>query len=120
MSKLLPCPSCPWRVDKDASAIPNYVQKKAEGLLNTVGEEDAMRPIMACHNSTDRKMVACKGYLAREGWRNITVRLLLIKGQIENPSSVLAACEENGVELETDYPTVLQKLTDSYCGVSHG
>jgi hypothetical protein len=92
--------------------IPNYVHEKACGLLNTVGDGDAFRPIMACHGSGD-VMVACKGYLAREGWNNLNVRVMLIQGQIENPGEVADACDEYGVELETDYPTVLAKLGNS-------
>src|SRR6185312_8737070 len=94
--KLLPCPTCPWRVDQDASVIPGYVQEKAEGLLNTVGPGDGFRQIMACHNSTDKKMIACKGYLAREGWSNINVRLMLARGQIDSPGEVADACEAHG------------------------
>jgi Family of unknown function (DUF6283) len=108
---LLPCKTCPWRVDQDASVIPGYCQSKAEGLLGTVGRGDDFRPIMACHNSSDKKMIACKGYLAQEGWSNINVRLLLAKGMIENPAAVADACYEDGVELEPDYATVLEKLS---------
>lgn len=108
---LLPCPTCPWRVDQDASVIPGYCQDKAEGLLETVGKDDGFRQIMACHNSKDKRMIACKGYLAREGWSNINVRLLLMRGQIENPDDVLYACETVGVELEPNYETVLEKLS---------
>jgi len=82
-------------------------------MLNTVGEGDDFRPIMACHNSTDTDSIACKGYLAREGWSNINVRLLLRQGEIENPSMVLQSCERNNIELEPDYPTVLAKISAS-------
>jgi hypothetical protein len=85
-------------------------------LLNTVGDEDGFRPIMACHGSTDRNERACKGYLAREGWRNINVRILLARGQIESPSAVAEACEARGVELEPHYPAVLEKLARSRSG----
>lgn len=114
---LLPCKTCPWRVDSDVWAIPGYVPEKAAGLLRTasMGEGDAFRPIMACHNSTDDKMHTCKGYLAREGWSNLNVRLLLSRGQIENPSAVLEACETHTVTLEPDYPTVLEKLSNDFC-----
>jgi hypothetical protein len=107
---LLPCKTCPWRVDMDATTIPGYDHGKAKNLMNTVGEGDAFRPIMACHNSTDDNVYACKGYLAREGWSNINVRLLLAKRQIENPSEVEDACNLHGVELDPNYPTVLAKL----------
>lgn len=108
---LLPCPTCPWRVDQDASVIPEYVQEKAEGLLCTVGRGDAFRQIMACHNSTDKKMIPCKGYLAREGYSNLNVRLLAIKGEVPNPAACANACEDGGIELEPDYETVLEKLS---------
>jgi len=49
-------------------------------------------------------------YLAREGWSNLNVRILLAKGQIENPSAVLHVCENHAVQLEPDYPAVLDKL----------
>lgn len=108
----LPCKTCPWRIGSDVSAIPGYNQEKAVGLLRTAsaGNGDGLRPIMACHNSTDENMHACKGYLAREGWSNINVRILLAEDRISNPSRVLEACEMEGVQLEPDYPAVLKKL----------
>mgnify|MGYP001483031483 CR=1 FL=1 len=111
--KLLPCTTCPWRTDKDATSIPQYIQEKAEWLLNTVGKSDDLRPIMACHGSMNVNMRACNGYLAREGWSNINVRILLAQGKIANPDKVADVCEANGIELEPDYPTVLEKLTAS-------
>lgn len=110
---LLPCKTCPWRVNRDATTIPRYDPDMAEALLNTVGEGDAFRPIMACHCSPDAEPRACNGYLARAGWSNINVRLLLLHGRIHNPASVLEACEEAGIELEPDYPTVVEKLRRS-------
>jgi hypothetical protein len=112
---LLPCKSCPWRVDSDVSSIPGYDQQKAVGLLRTAsaGNGDAFRPIMACHNSTETKMHACKGYLAREGWSNLNVRILLSKGQMLNPTAVFHACETHGVQLEPNYPAVLEKLASA-------
>lgn len=79
--------------------------------MNTVGAGDAFRPIMACHGSTDDNMKACNGYLAMEGWSNLNVRMLLLKREIPNPSAVKEACVKAGIELETDYPTVLAKLS---------
>jgi hypothetical protein len=110
---LLPCATCPWRAGKDASTIPRYEHEKACGLMNSVGEGDAFRPIMACHHSTDGQIRTCRGYLARAGWSNINVRVLLSRGQIKDPSDVFAACEKHGVQLEPDYPTVLAKLEAS-------
>lgn len=98
---LLPCKTCPWRVDTDVWAIPGYAPDKAARLVRTasLGEGDAFQPIMACHNSTDSKMYACKGYLAQEGWNNLNVRLLLARGNIDNPAAVLEACEHAGLSL---------------------
>lgn len=110
---LLPCATCPFRVDQDASVIPNYRHDKACNLINTVGEDDAFRPIMACHGSTEESPRACNGYLARHGWENINVRVLLAQGKINSPQAVLEACADRGIELEPDYPTVLAKLERS-------
>jgi hypothetical protein len=110
---LLPCATCPWRVDQNASVIPRYNHKKACGLMNTVGDSDALREIMACHRSTEDEPRACNGYLAREGWSNLNVRILLFRGQLPSPSAVLDACEAAGIELHPDYPSVLQKLKES-------
>ncbi len=111
---LLPCASCPWRVNQDASAIPNYNHKLACGLLKTAasasGGEDGFRKIMACHGSSEDNMRACNGYLAREGYSNINVRLLLARNAINHPDAVLDACEAAGIELHADYPAVLRKL----------
>jgi hypothetical protein len=38
---------------------------------------------------------------------------MLARKQIENPTEVEDACSVAGVELETDYPAVLAKLTRS-------
>lgn len=110
---LLPCASCPWRSDQDASTIPGFNTALAMGLLRTVGQGDAFRPIMACHHSREGKPTACKGYLARHGWSNLNVRLLLSQGAIEHPDAVLDACAAEGIELEPDYQTVLLKLLKS-------
>lgn len=110
---LLPCPSCPWRIEQDSKSIPGYDHEKACGLLDTVGPEDGFRQIMACHYSTEAEMKACRGYLAIEGWKNINVRLLLAKGKIDPPDEVLRACEDAGVKLHPNYPAVLRKLTRS-------
>lgn len=56
----------------------------------------------------------CLGYLAREGWSNINVRLLLAKRIIDQtPDQTLDACEAAGIELHGNYPEVLKKLARS-------
>jgi len=98
-------------MDQTVDAIPRYNHEKACSLRDTVGEGDDFRPIMACHNSTEGDMIACKGYLAREGWSNLNVRLLLIKGNIPNPGKVAEACEQAGIRLHKNYAAVLRKLS---------
>lgn len=109
-SSLLPCATCPWRIDQTVDVIPNYIHDKACGLMDTVGRGDDFRPIMACHGSTERKMFACKGYLAREGWSNLNVRFLMLEDNIASPSKVAEACKRAGIQLHEDYPSVLDKL----------
>jgi hypothetical protein len=92
---------------------PSIAIRGPRGLQRTVGEDDALRPIMACHGSTDHAPIACKGYLAREGWRNLNVRLLLCQDAIANPSAVAQACEVQGIALEASYAAVLAKLVAS-------
>jgi hypothetical protein len=75
-----PCPTCPWRVDQDASVIPNFSLDLAEGLVSTTGDELGA-PQFACHQSQDGKEVVCAGWLARYGWDNIGVRLGLMSGK---------------------------------------
>jgi hypothetical protein len=111
---LVPCDTCPWRIDNDATVIPLYNQELAAKLLNTVGEGDALRPIMACHYADRQHPRACRGYLARHGWSNLNVRRLLLSRRIANPDDVRAACAHHGVALEPDYPTVLDKLRQSW------
>lgn len=115
---LLPCPTCPWRLDQDATTIPGYEHEKACGLLeSTVGDGDDFRSVMACHYSPEGDdQIACKGYLARHGWSNLNVRLLLLDDKIESPDEVLDACEAAGIELHRDYPEVLAKLAASIGG----
>src|ERR1700734_2397375 len=76
---------------------------------DTVGPEDAFRKIMACHGSPVGQERACNGYLAREGWRNLNVRLHVALGNMESPDAVLEECEVYGIELHRDYPEVLER-----------
>lgn len=109
--KATPCTSCPFRIGNTADIIPGYDQCKADGLMNCVGEGDGFRPVMACHHSKEGADFACRGYLAQEGDSNIVVRLLASTGSEPSPREVRDACAAAGIELETDYPTVLRKLS---------
>lgn len=108
---MIPCPSCPWRVDQTREAIPNYVHAKACKLMNTVGKGDAFRPVMACHGSTEEQPHVCVGYLAMEGDSNLTVRVLAAQGHMPWPQEAFEACERAGIELHETYADVLKKLS---------
>ncbi len=63
------CAKCPWRVDVDPHDIPNgYCEAKHRDLADTIAEPGevllggALR-IMACHESTAKKMVPCVGWM---------------------------------------------------------
>lgn len=108
---LLPCGSCPWRIDQNAAAVARVRPRlKARQFRTMVGEEDGFRPIMQCHGSPDENPRACAGYVAREGRRNINVRILIATGRIASPVAVDAACDVAGIELHGDYRAVLRKL----------
>lgn len=81
-----PCPTCPWRVGSDAHQIPNFDIVKARGLACTVGDGDDFRTIMACHHSPEGGETPCRGYLAVEGYTNLSVRLSAARGEIDLPA----------------------------------
>lgn len=84
-----PCASCPWRVDQDAQAIPNFDLALAEGLARTcaserggesVGVEEAQ---FACHQSRDGAEVVCAGWLAVEGRDHVGARVNVALGHVD-------------------------------------
>ncbi len=69
-----PCPSCPWRVNRDATDIPDFDLSLAEGLVNCCPGTRNMGPdfgasMFACHQSKDGAEVACAGWMATVGHR---------------------------------------------------
>lgn len=111
---LLPCATCPWRIEKGSETIPAYSQDAALALRSTVGDGDGLRPIMACHHSTTDKPISCRGYLAQVGWTNINVRIFLAKGKIPRLDRIVEACTKAGIKLHRDYGQMMDKLTMSY------
>lgn len=111
MSELEPCRTCPWRRENPAGGelIPRFEQAMMDGLTNTVGEEDAFRPIMACHYSGEDAF-ACRGYVAQEGWRNLSVRILASDGTID-VSRIMEACEK--IDLYPDFTTMLRAYQEA-------
>jgi hypothetical protein len=77
----VPCRSCPWRVDQDASDIPNFDLELAERLRDTCSGEFGAA-MFACHQSREGAEVVCAGWLARYGRDNIAVRLQVMVGKI--------------------------------------
>jgi hypothetical protein len=102
----LPCLSCPWRRSSTVGGadIPGFQLELMEGLANTVGADDAFRPIMACHYSEEGAEFPCVGYLAREGWSNLAVRVLSLQGRVDLPA-IEDRCA--GLDLWPDFHTML-------------
>jgi hypothetical protein len=111
---LLPCATCPWRVEKGPDTIPAYSQTEALALRNTVGDGDDFRTIMACHHSSESAPISCRGYLAQVGYTNLTVRLFLLRKQLPSLNRIIAACARAGIKLHNDYGEMMDKLTLSY------
>lgn len=106
-SKTEPCPTCPWRKTSTVGGadIPNFEIGLMERLANTVGRSDDFRPIMACHYSAFAKDdYPCVGYLAVEGWSNISVRMNAIEGRIDM-GAIMDACES--LDLWPDFHSML-------------
>lgn len=75
-----PCPSCPWRMDEDATDIPNFCLELAEGPSNCCPDARGMGPdfgarVFACHQSKDGAEIACAAWVATVGHRHPGVRL---------------------------------------------
>ena len=97
MSRVVPCPTCPWRKSSTVGGadIPNFDLDLMRGLANTVGRGDDFRPIMACHYSQCGGEHPCIGYVARHGWSNLSVRLRAMDGRID-----IRAIEQECQEIE--------------------
>lgn len=109
-----PCPTCPWRRDQDARAIPGFSLEKAEGLAETCPDERNMgpnfgAPQFACHQSRDGAEVVCAGWLAVVGHRHPGVRLNVALGH----TSPEALERPEGVDLHDSYSEVIVKLRES-------
>jgi len=76
-----------------------------QALADTVGDGDEFRPMMACHYSGEPGTEkVCVGYVAKEGWSNLAVRLMAINGKIDI-NAIVDACE--GLDLWPDFITML-------------
>lgn len=108
-----PCPSCPWRVDQTAAAIPNFRLDLAEDLAATCprgGYGPAVgTPMFGCHLSRPGEEVVCAGWLARAGSAHPGARIGVIAGLF--PAEALDVVE-GWPDLHETYDDVLDKLRD--------
>jgi hypothetical protein len=90
-----PCVTCPWRKTSTVGGadIPRFDIDLMRGLSNTVGPDDAFRPMMACHYSACGDETPCVGYVAIEGWRNLAVRVRAMRGDLDI-GAIIDACED--------------------------
>lgn len=102
-----PCPTCPWRKSSTVGGadIPGFDIEKMRGLSNTVGDGDAFRVIMACHGSACGAERPCIGYVAVEGWSNLSVRMMAIRGDLDM-NAIDSACAE--VDLWPSFAEMLE------------
>lgn len=74
-----PCPSCPWRREQPASAIPGFDLQLAEGLDRTCGapgrDVPLGVPLMACHGSLEGREGPCWGWARQVGYHHIGARV---------------------------------------------
>lgn len=106
----VPCATCPWRkenTDVGGTVIPGFSIDKARGLACTVGDDDWFRTIMACHGSLEGAESPCVGYLAVEGWSNLSVRLAAMQGRIPL-NEIVAACAN--LDLHESFDDMLAAL----------
>lgn len=117
-----PCPSCPWRVDKDATHIPNFSLEKAEGLAKTSPCERGFGPsysdnMFACHQSRGGEEFACAGWLATVGAEHPRVRFAVATGRL--PHWALQP-GDGWPALHTTFQQVIAKLRASAMPVCAG
>lgn len=111
MSARLPCKTCPWRVDQDATVIPNFRLELAEGLANTCPDErgfgpDIGTPMMACHQSKPGEEIVCAGWLAVAGHAHPAARLNVFVGTY-SPDHLKPP---EGVALHASFAEMIEKL----------
>lgn len=107
-----PCSSCPSRVDRDATAIPNFRLELAELLAATCPDERGMGPEFgaaqfACHQSREDAEVVCAGWLAVAGHRHPVVRMAVLAGATPHEALIPG---DDWPELHGTFGQVIAKL----------
>lgn len=93
---IVQCKTCPWRVDADPYAIPNYqrelhakldrtIQSGVESLFRVLST--GTRNVMACHYSKAEAEFPCAGWLHNQlgVGNNIAIRLAVMSGKLPPP-----------------------------------
>lgn len=116
----VPCPSCPWRVDQDAAAIPNFDLELAEDLADSCPDERGQgpgygAPVFACHQSKPVQEVYCAGWLMAVGSAHPMIRLAVLQGKLE-PEALRPV---PGIKLHTSFRQVIEKLRATTPGSVH-
>jgi hypothetical protein len=87
-----PCPTCPWR--KDAVGI--FPAQAFRHSAHTA--YDMAQETFACHAVGCQKPKTCAGFLLRGSQHNLSVRLMLSRGEID-----LDTVSDGGIELFDSY-----------------
>jgi hypothetical protein len=108
-----PCPSCPWRRDQDATAIPGFKLDLAEDLAGTCASTqggvsvELGKPMFACHQSRPDEEIVCAGWLAVEGADHVGARMNVA---LEEWSPDALRPGEDWPELHGSFAEVIEKL----------
>lgn len=88
-----PCSECPWRRDVPTGHFP---PERFRALAPTA--YDLAPTLFACHQSADRRTIACAGFLLRGAEHNLAVRLGMMQGRLE-----VDAVDAAGLDLFASY-----------------
>ncbi len=86
-----PCAKCPWRVD----AVGEFPAEAFRHSASTA--YDMAKNMFGCHESGAKKPATCAGFLLRGAANNLSVRLALMSGRIDNDVT------DGGHELHENY-----------------
>lgn len=87
-----PCGGCPWRIDQTGTFPAEAFAHSAETAY------DMARTKFACHESGAGKPATCAGFLLRGAAHNLSVRLAVMRGEID-----LDQVTDGGHELHDSY-----------------
>ena len=106
----LPCPTCPWRRDQPASAIPGFSLELAEGLDRTCGGpgRDVFLgvPMMSCHGHPEGREAPCWGWARQVGVYHLGARVRALSD--DRMRAALRAGPDPG--LHSSWRAVIAKL----------